>query len=902
VRAALGELLSEVREADSSFSVPLGTARWMGLPEATTKFRYQEEARSDQSWIGEAFDATATPLGYADDRHVCLVSGTRGGKGAGVIIPNLCLWPGSCIVIDPKGENGTVTARRRGNGSAFAQGLGQKVCILDPFGEVSLETTLKARFNPLDVIDVDGDLAVADAGRIAAAIVVRENKTDPYWEEAARNLIKGFILHVLSEPYFEGLRNLVTVRRLLTQGDWLLADTLRRAGEEKIPSAFGLLWERMRRNSAFNGVVAGVGEQMMSMAERTRSGVLATARTNTEFLDDRPMQRLLEVSDFDLAEIKTSPGGLTIYLTLPQRYMDTHYRWLRLMISLAVGEMERIKGRPRTGYPTLFVLDEFAGLKRMETIEHAVAQAAGFGVKFFFVAQNLAQLKVVYEEGWESFVSNAGLKMFFQIDDDFTRAYVSRLIGEYEVKRETRSTSRSQSSSLSTTEGKSSSVNTGTSSGSTDGRSRGDSLTYAGWFRIFSKSDTRQAGRSWSRSETSSRGSSEGTSFSRGETHGDSTTTGWGEAVHKRALLNPDEIGRFLSRIDDHGHPAYPGIVLAILPGHDPLLARRVNYFEAPLFAGCFDPHPNYPPPMTLAERAEARRWAAAVALPPPTRRNAPWAEMWRRAQSVTGAVVRMAATAFSGLYKAVRTVIALTIAGLAIAVLIKLLAAPEGPKTVNDDRAKAEAAATATRAPVSPAAPATIAPAPPAPIDPPARSAALPQGSIFPLGAKAWVAPASNGDDPSVGLFQNGTMVDILDRVQGPYGWDWFKVRGPTNDGQVVEAFVRADLIAGTGIKPQPGFRCARDNGSEEYGRTPVYTKEVMRMMTGLRDTYPDLVMARLPPKSFYTVGPSMRAANGWEWHTVQFADGRQGVVRADQLRPGPASQENGNWICQSN
>jgi len=897
----------------------------MGLDEASTKFRYREDGRSDQAWIGQAFDQAATPLGYADDRHVCLVSGTRGGKGAGVIIPNLCLWPGSCIIIDPKGENGTVTARRRGNGSAFAHGLGQKVCILDPFGEVSLETTLKARFNPLDVIEVDGDLAVADAGRIAAAIVVRENKTDPYWEEAARNLIKGFILHVLSEPYFEGLRNLVTVRRLLTQGDWLLTDKLREAGDEKIPSAFGLLWERMRKNPAFNGVVSGVGEQMMSMAERTRSGVLATARTNTEFLDDRPMQRLLEASDFDLAEIKTNPGGLTIYLTLPQRYMDTHYRWLRLMISLAVGEMERIKGRPRTGYPTLFVLDEFARLKRMEAIEHAVAQAAGFGVKFFFVAQNLAQLKVVYDEGWETFVSNSGLKMFFQIDDDFTRAYLSRLLGEYEVKRETRSASRSQSSSLSTTEGTSSSINTGTSSGFTGGGSRGDSLSYAGLFRIFSKSDTRQVGRSWSRSRNTSRGASEGTSASRGETHGDSTTTGWGEAVHKRALLNPDEIGRFLSRIDDYAHPAYPGIVLAILPGRDPVLARRVNYFEAPMFAGCFDPHPNYPPPMTLAERAEASRRTAA-ALPPPARTNVTAAGIWRLAQIAFEVLGQILTTGFAWVRWMVRATIALAIAGLVIAALIKFLATPDEPKTASDSR-PAQTSAAAVPAPDQPQTSDLRSPPPPqAPASPsyslanqreldrilnnrprddtqPERTGSVAMaGSIFPLGAKAWAAPASNGDDPSVGLFQNGTRVEILDRVPGPFGWDWLKVKGPTNDGQVVEAFVRADLVAGTDIKPQPGVRCARDNGSEEYGRTPVYAKDVMRVMTGLRDTYPDLVIARFPPKSFFPVSHSMRAANGWEWHTVKLTDGREGVVRADQLRPGAASQEGANWICQNN
>jgi hypothetical protein len=107
-------------------------------------------------------------------------------------------------------------------------------------------------------------------------------------------------------------------------------------------------------------------------------------------------------------------------------------------------------------------------------------------------------------------------------------------------------------------------------------------------------------------------------------------------------------------------------------------------------------------------------------------------------------------------------------------------------------------------------------------------------------------VAPAANGDDPAVGLFQAGTRVEILDRVNGPYGWDWLKVKGANADGQIVEAYVRSDLIAGANIKPQPGIRCARDNGSEKYGRTPVYTKNIMNVMTGLDDSYPDLVMAR--------------------------------------------------------
>src|SRR5208283_936092 len=123
-------------------------------------------------WIGGGFDRQISPLGYEDDRHVCLVSGSRGGKGVGVIVPNLCFWPGSSIIVDPKGENATVTARRRGSGSEYAHALGQKVCVLDPFGEVQLPAPLKARYNPLDAIDPESDIAVDDAGRIAAALVV----------------------------------------------------------------------------------------------------------------------------------------------------------------------------------------------------------------------------------------------------------------------------------------------------------------------------------------------------------------------------------------------------------------------------------------------------------------------------------------------------------------------------------------------------------------------------------------------------------------------------------------------------------------------------------------------------------------------------------------------------------
>src|SRR5277367_6250031 len=72
-------------------------------------------------------------IGVSDDRHLMTIAGSRAGKGVSTIIPNLIEYPGSVLVIDPKGENARHTKNRRSNGSqAVRSGLGQDTFVLDP--------------------------------------------------------------------------------------------------------------------------------------------------------------------------------------------------------------------------------------------------------------------------------------------------------------------------------------------------------------------------------------------------------------------------------------------------------------------------------------------------------------------------------------------------------------------------------------------------------------------------------------------------------------------------------------------------------------------------------------------------------------------------------------------------
>ena len=131
--------------------------------------------REGQLLLGGSMYSPGWIVGRSDDRHFITIATSRSGKGRSAIIPNLLTWPGSALVIDPKGQNAAVTAAARGHGGGRVKnGMGQSVRIVDPFGElkaqgVDFETH---RFNPLTALDPDALDVVEQIRRLTDALVV----------------------------------------------------------------------------------------------------------------------------------------------------------------------------------------------------------------------------------------------------------------------------------------------------------------------------------------------------------------------------------------------------------------------------------------------------------------------------------------------------------------------------------------------------------------------------------------------------------------------------------------------------------------------------------------------------------------------------------------------------------
>ncbi len=379
-----------------------GTARFSGLLDD-----WANPWKAGDILLGRSLYDPRWLVGMKDDRHMVTMATTRAGKGRSMIIPNLLTYPGSALVIDPKGQNAAVTALKRGHGgSGLDKPLEQTVHILDPLGEIK-DPSLRpfvARFNPLDTLDLKAPDYVERVRNIADALVVPStNGNDTFWDNAARALIAGLIDYVKISPNVgNDERNLTTVRGLLIHPD-------------------GPPVEEM----AALGGLAQAGAAGIMTDSPTASSVKFTATVHTDWLDSVAMQKGLSASDFSLGDLNN--GNTTIYLVLPPQYIDIHSRFLRLFVNLSLqAATEGRKGR----HATLFLLDEFYALGRLQQLAKGAGLLAGFGVKLWPIIQNIGQLQELYPQNWEAFLGNAGMWTVFAMNDASTSRYLSERLGK----------------------------------------------------------------------------------------------------------------------------------------------------------------------------------------------------------------------------------------------------------------------------------------------------------------------------------------------------------------------------------------------------------------------------------------------------------------------------------------
>lgn len=524
---AIGRKARQVAEAEEAMlrsPPPIhGTARWGALDDARDMIGVRPGRELFLGFLMQDDGSSGVPLVARYPGHLLTVAGTGQGKSATQIVFNLLTYTGSVVVIDPKGELYDLTAERR---RQFG-----KVVRLAPLARPGEPPS--DRYNPLNELGDAREIGNR-ARRLAEMLIVRQGDKGAaeaaFFESEAINLLTVIIIGVceMADKYNSPQdRTLAEVRRICSLP--LLGDVRSTSDDaDKGQGNDTTYLQDVLKMFAADGTNLLLRQQAGSFAAYERkflAAFVSEINSNLAFFDGHAgFAEATSASDFRFADLAHEPT--TVYLTIPLKDIGTSYRYLRAMVGQAFTALE--EQREAREASVLFILDEFPALRDMTFMRDAVAQMRSAGAWFWFFVQDLAQLKAVYGNWAEVFLSQTDYQIFFgAVNDAHTKKYISSNLGVGTVAYRNENLSWSHNVGVNGNE----SMGPMQPGNQSDGRNVGQSVNINAPVQISA-----------------------------------------------RALLTPNEVGTFLGqRLPGETHPSSSIIFAKLANGHA-LRARRVHW------------------------------------------------------------------------------------------------------------------------------------------------------------------------------------------------------------------------------------------------------------------------------------------------------------------------------------
>ncbi len=415
--------------------------------------------RTKRSLYGDARFATAAEVAktglYAEDgiivgklkgrylvfpgqQFVLLAAPTRGGKGVGVVVPNLLHYRESVVVLDVKLENYYLTA-------GFRRKHGQKVFLFNPFSE----DFLTARYNPMDYIR-DDDFRISDLTAIGEVFYpTATGGTDGFFDDQARNLFIGLGLYLCETPSLP-----CTIGEMLRQSSGKgkpikahlekIIET-RNFKEVTIEGDGEAITKLVPRTEQDEGLPPLSEEcidalnRFVNTSDNTRSSILATFNGPLGIWSNPIVDAATSHSDFDLRRVRKE--RMSIYIGIKPDQLAVAGRLINLLFSQLINLNTKVLPEHDSSlkHQCLLIMDEFTAMGRVGIIAKANSFMAGYNLRLLTIIQSTAQLEAYPPTGYgkedsRTLVTNHALQIIFPPRDQNDADLYSKMLGEETFK------------------------------------------------------------------------------------------------------------------------------------------------------------------------------------------------------------------------------------------------------------------------------------------------------------------------------------------------------------------------------------------------------------------------------------------------------------------------------------
>jgi type IV secretion system protein VirD4 len=410
----VGGAASLTRSHQARNATTHGSARWA---------RYAEVKHSGLSTTHGVVVGVLHGQTFYDDgpTHVFLMGPTRSAKGICHIQPTLRTWQHSALILDPKdGENYALTHAAREQFGA--------VEVFAPYGapRTCINVVDAVRWGTLhEVGDVETIAESATAPHKLGTHMGASSETAQHFRDLASWIMQAGLLHLGYAPLPGMARfhpSLPCLLAFLTQYHTNLAACLK----------------LMRTTRHVAGGVHPAVAQLVTMitniaSDKEMSGLWTTALRPLKVYLNPLVARSTSTSTVALTDLQLGPRPLSLYLLSPSpRALSRLYPVYRVIIDMA---MARLMSRPVTtpAHRLLFCAEELPAHGYMRSIDAGAGDMAGYGIKGFYIVQDLEQFEEVYGEK-NTIWGNTDTKIFHAPNNERTAERLSRyLLGDATV-------------------------------------------------------------------------------------------------------------------------------------------------------------------------------------------------------------------------------------------------------------------------------------------------------------------------------------------------------------------------------------------------------------------------------------------------------------------------------------
>jgi len=337
--------------------------------------------------------------------HCLALAPTRSGKGICLVVPTLLTWEHSAIIYDIKRELWHLTAKYRSS---------INTCYL--FDPSSLES---ACFNPLAEVRIGSEKQVADAQNIAIMLVDTQGKgIETHWDKTSFELLTGAILYLLHNDSKARLSDILSFFTCAENNHAVMEKMAKFECEDKIAQ----------------GEIQNVGKSMCAKPEKELGSIVSSATACLSIFRDPTIQKITSYSQFSIDDIVNSAKPVSLYIASDPSNMDRLRPLVRLIINQILRKLTETmnfdNGQASSPHKhrLLLMLDEFTSLGYLEILQKSLAFMASYGIKGYFIAQDISQIHQHYTKH-ESITANCHIQIAFTPNKLETAKYLSELLG-----------------------------------------------------------------------------------------------------------------------------------------------------------------------------------------------------------------------------------------------------------------------------------------------------------------------------------------------------------------------------------------------------------------------------------------------------------------------------------------